>query len=351
MKVFFLLIAFLVSSLCCQLTATTYILISNDGNDSVEVPYQPNASFSLVCEDLIQAQTYIIKNVYSKDKEDITDDIIIYIKKGTYQQDYVYWEATSSTKKLKILAYNNEEVIFDGKKQDGTLAHIFFELANKKGRTNLWIEGLTIQNYINGIWLGNTVRDKSGKYFKGIQNSHNVIKGNIFKNIGNKFSSIYQPAYSALGINNSTNNLIEFNIFYANENDKPNEKGYRTNGLMHSVYIAHYSTDNLIKNNYITLCSGDAIRIRNASHNNIFDANYIQLSGTHGFITEWYRTPKKYSTSPEERSNGNIIKNNICTFSHPQSDRSEIKLFHRNINDGFQSSYIDINNFVIGKKI
>lgn len=334
-----------------NLNASTYILVSKDVNDlKIEVPDNSEASFIITCKNLNEAQEYIIKNVYSKSKEEITDDIIIYLRQGVYLEEHFLWKATSPTKKIKILAYNNEKVIFNGKRSNGTLEPIFFELENKNGRTNLWIEGITIQNYVNGIWLGNTIRDSLGVYFKGVQNSHNVIRNNTFKNMGNKFSNIFQPAYSALGINNSTNNLIEYNVFLNNENNKLNKKGYKTHSLFHSIYIAHYSKNNLIKNNKIVHCSGDPIRLRNGCHNNIFDENNIQKSGSHGFITEWYRTPEKHKTSPEEPSNSTVLKNNICKYSYPKMNNILITLYRSNVNNGaLNNNYINKgNNFVIG---
>ena len=106
MKAFILFVTFFCAIFCFQLRATTYILISKNGNNGlVLVPGQSKENFAVICKNLTQAHSYIITNLYSKNKEEITDDITIYIRKGQYQQEYVFWEATSPRKKINILSY------------------------------------------------------------------------------------------------------------------------------------------------------------------------------------------------------------------------------------------------------
>src|SRR5690606_12178000 len=97
-------------------------------------------------ESLKKAHDYIINNHYDKERGEILDDIIIHIRQGVYKEGSIFWEATSPRYILKIVNYYNEQVVFDGMKIDGEKVELFFELENKFGRTNLWIEGLTIQN-------------------------------------------------------------------------------------------------------------------------------------------------------------------------------------------------------------
>lgn len=345
-----ILLLVVLNSLSLMAGNEMYVLVSKDIMDNAPVPGKPKANFSFICSNLEEAHNYIIDNMCGPNDCEIEGDITIYIRKGTYKQNHILWKATSPNHRLKIKSFENEEVIFDGKAPDGTLAQIFIEIANRKGRTNVWIEGLIVQNYANGIWFGNTIRDDNGNYFQGIQNSHNVIKNNVFRNIGNKHSNSYQESYSALGINNSYDNKITGNTFCHNENDKLNERKYRTNSLMHSIYLAHYSSRNIIKDNYFSNCSGDAIRLRNGCENNIIDGNYILLSGTLGFITEWYRTRKKYPNSTEEPSSGTVLKNNICAYPYPFSSEKTITIYRSNVNNGeLNDRYIDGgNNFVIG---
>jgi len=345
----------LISALIYSYTyADNHILISKtpQSESNTLIPntqntFNPNNIFS----SLIEAKTYI-DNLYNTE---ITENVTIYIRKGHYFQNYIWWVSTSDVFTLKITSYQGEEVVFDGKRKDNTINSKFIQVKQKFKRTNLWIEGLIIQNYHNGIGFGQTIRDENFIYFDGIQTSHNTIRNNIFRNIGNKFSSRADGiGYSALGFSNSTNNIIESNIFYRNENDKNvivDGKSKYTKGLIHSIYLANYSSQNLIKNNYVSLCSGGAFRIRNASNNNIFINNYIDQSSKYGFISEWYKTPEDYPGQHELPSDDSVITKNTCTFPYPEYS-DNVLLFSSNVNGGANNNNFlnGGNNFVFGKK-
>lgn len=327
--------------------AIKYILVSQILNDSSTVPNNENGKFEIIVKNLAEAHNYILMNLTVNGN--IEDDVTIFIRGGEYRHNYLWWQVTSPDYTMKISSYKHEKVIFDGQKDDKTLNTKFLQLKKKYERTNLWIEGLIIQNYTNGIGLGLTERDSLGVYFAGIQNSHNTIKNNIFRNIGNKFSVKFQDSFSALGLSNSSFNTIEGNVFYKNENDKKGVNGNSSSVLIHSIYLANYSSNNIIRNNFISLCSGDPIRLRNSSNNNVIENNYIDQSGKLGFISEWYRTVEDYPDTPELPSNNTIIEHNVCTFSYPAYSEN-ISLFKSLVNNGLLDlNFIEGgNNFVIG---
>ena len=94
-------------------------------------------------------------------------------------------------------------------------------MVNKYEQTNLIIEGLIIKNYLQGIRLGVFEADIINcVFFSEPVTSHNIVRNNVFLQIGNKHSSGEQASFSALAINTSVNNLVESNIFYKIENDK-----------------------------------------------------------------------------------------------------------------------------------
>src|SRR5690606_1075772 len=132
-------------------------LVTKNINDLESFQNNLGMDFIYICSNLEEAQFFILNNLCNSNSDDINQDITIYIREGTYFQDKILWRTTSPNHRLTIRAFLNEKVIFDGKKTDGTLVQNFLELSNKNGRTNLWIEGLIIQNYANGIWLGNTL--------------------------------------------------------------------------------------------------------------------------------------------------------------------------------------------------
>ncbi|GAA5040897.1 hypothetical protein GCM10011506_42160 [Marivirga lumbricoides] len=305
-----------------QLNATKYILMSSNPNDiSMPVPDDNNALFSSVVPSLDSAQKYIRAYYYTGNQVDgeITDKIVIYIKGGLYKDNNILWYATSSdtTKPLKILAYNDEKVIFDGSNLNDANKGVFLRLGKRYKRTNLWIEGLTIQNYLNGISLGVSDYDTTTcTRNNSLQNSHNTLISNIFINIGNKFSSNTGYSFSAVGISNSEWNTIESNIFYKIENSSGPK-------LLHALYLSNNASNNTIKDNYIGLCSGDPIRLRNSSNYNKVLGNYIEQSGNSGFVTDWHCTEGAEGCKcsgqlkDEGSSIGTELYNNVFTFPYP----------------------------------
>lgn len=338
-NILFLLIITMLLSV--ELNAAKYILVSGDINDNSSVPDDPLASFETIVPTLNDAHTYIINNLYSNNE--IIESITVYIREGLYSQQKIDWIATSPNYNMTIKAYNNEKVIFDGKISDDSLKDKFFVFRGNGNRSNIVIEGLTIQNYYNGIIFGYA---DNGSIFP--YSSHNTIKNNIFFKIGNKYSTSSHrdiKAYYGLEFQNSSYNLVESNVFHEVENDKYIE-GVRTHSYPHALYIAHGSCNNSIVNNYVGLCSGDAFRVRNASNNNLFEGNYINQSGTAGFFSSWYK-----QITGEEPSFGTFAKDNICTFYHPTSSFTSISLFYCQIEDNIQleDKFTDGgNNFVIG---
>ena len=277
-----LIIAFVISSF--QSKATVYILISNSSEDiSLPVPDNVDASFTTVVPSLISAQSYIRLHHYVGNQVTghITDNIIIYVKGGLYKDHNVEWYATGRGyqgkrgHQLKIIAYNNEEVIFDGSKDNGSFQDKFFRLTPKYDSTNLWLEGLTIRRYFNGISLGKSDFDTVNCVRKNdVQNENNTIINNVFIEIGNKILDSTNPdnipnstinSFAAVSLSNSINNKILSNVFYKIE-EKQSQIGH-----LHALYISNGSSGNIIKDNYIGLNTGDPIRLRNGCNNIIID--------------------------------------------------------------------------------
>lgn len=355
MKLKFLLFAYLI---CFYSYADINILVStNPSSESntlipnTQNTFDPDKIFS----SLEQAHGYVL-NTYGTN---LGSNLTIHIRGGLYYQKAIFWRTTSNNFTFKIINYNKEKVIFDGTDFDGTLHLKFINLAPVNRRTNFWIEGLIIQNYVNAISLGQTALDDNCEYITTIQNSNNVIKNNVFKNIGNKNTP--EPdvnGYSALGLSNSTNNLIESNVFFQIEN----KENYPI--AVHALYIVNYSNNNLIKNNYISLCDKSPIKIRNASNYNRFERNYIEQSGNAdsssntGFFEAWYcdSTDSGYITDcndceqnsenrKEEPSKENTLIKNVCTFPYPRSNE-EITLYASKWGD---DTFTVIDNFVISE--
>ncbi len=107
--------------------------------------------------------------------------------------------------------------------------------------------------------------------------SYNIIDSCEFDNTG-------MTAFSTIGIVNSQYNQLINNQFI----NQFRHIGGTTDGLLHAIYIAHNSKNNLIKNNYFENCDGDPIRVRDTSHNNVITKNTFTRCGTKASVSEWF---------------------------------------------------------------
>jgi parallel beta-helix repeat protein len=143
------------------------------------------------------------------------------------------------------------------------------------GLSNIRISGLEITNYQTAISF-NGQRENTTQW-----NGGNIIKDNIFSNIGQISKPDAKPSTAAIRLVNSDHNLITNNRFI---NIKNNDKC----ALLHAIYVAHDSTDNIIENNFFKDSCGDAIRLRDSSNNNIIRKNVFQMAWAKSPISEWH---------------------------------------------------------------
>lgn len=244
---------------------------------------------------------------------------VIYVRGGTYVGHSFTWSnsgrngpekcanenSTSPKHDLTITAYKNEKPVFEGQ---GLRWLIDFRL-NKGECTNITIRGLTIRHYINQAlgFVGDS-RDRSA------WNGCNTISNNTFEEIGNLYdmgNCDGCKGFAAIALQNSDRNIIHDNVFVNIENT-PDVAAY-----LHAIYFAHNSNDNHVYNNYVSMTSGDPMRVRDASNNNQIYDNYVDRSGTYGFISG-------FKGEGESLSNGNVIRDNTITFPYPLFDSIEL---------------------------
>jgi hypothetical protein len=87
--------------------------------------------------------------------------------------------------------------------------------------------------------------------------------------------------------------------------------------LLHAVYMHQHSSENIIKNNYVSYCSGDVFRVRDGCNNNLFDGNVVDTCAGHAFYGAWYQRPELFPNSNEIPSVGNKVINTICNGPDP----------------------------------
>ncbi len=95
---------------------------------------------------------------------------------------------------------------------------------------------------------------------------HQIV-GNVFRNIGDKYSCGDKFDYSALGLSSTRNNLVIANRFENIENKPPREPG------LHPVYMSYDADNNRIEGNSFVNFSGAAVKIRDNSDGNVVQKN------------------------------------------------------------------------------
>jgi hypothetical protein len=141
--------------------------------------------------------------------------------------------------------------------------------------TNLHFEYIRVQRYGTAISLNG---DRNAE---PTSNGSNRIYGCYFDRIGNVFNASLSPSTAAVRLVNSDDNEIANNHFV----DVVNAT---SGGLIHALYVAHMSDRNRIERNRFVRSTGDPVRLRDYSNDNVVrDNTFIQVGTTAGY-TDWY---------------------------------------------------------------
>ena len=244
-------------------------------------------------------------------------NVEVRIAPGTYQDQTVVWSFTMRDYTITFRPLEEgTRPVFDGTK---TINATWFMLTHNGGEeTNIVIEGLHVQNYGQAISLysGNRLDPQAS-------NSHNVIRNNIFKDIGDYNTS-------AIGLQNSKSNLIESNYFRRihryekckdNEGkdtkckDTENRVPENCRGL-HVIYIAHFSSYNIVQGNvFEDTCNGSTVRVRDASNGNRIEDNTFIRASIGSYFEDWYCDPSR-GLRTDKNTNG-------CTKSRPDPNNAD----------------------------
>lgn len=188
--------------------------------------------------------------------------------------------------------------VFDGAGFDGP----WLTVAPEEGPTSkLTVSGLEIRGYATAITL-NGSRDIDARSVTDV-----LIRNNIFRSIGQRKKSQRAPSTAAVRLVNADRVQIINNRF-------EDVRNRWSCGLIHSIYLAHGSTDNRVEGNTFNDSCGDAIRFRDASGNNRVEGNTFIDAWAEAPISDWYcdTTIVKGCTkkTPECPSFGNVLIGN-----------------------------------------
>lgn len=162
--------------------------------------------------------------------------------------------------------------VFDG---DGLDAPWLTVEADKRPYRQLRVTGLEIKRYATAITL-NGSRDIDARSVSDV-----VIRNNIFRSIGQTEMTQKAPSTAAVRLVNADRVQIVNNRF-AQINNRS------SCSLIHALYVAHGSTDNLIEDNNFEDSCGDAVRFRDGSSGNKVVRNAFVDAWADAPISDWY---------------------------------------------------------------
>ena len=217
-----------------------------------------------------------------------TDEVMILLKPGTYTGQRFETRGHRENVPILITSGSGGRAVFDGGGQGGN----WMILKPRGGKlSNIRIHEIEVMRYETAIDVrGN--RNNLEIWAGGL-----TIRDSRFIEIGNLAREGAPPSTAVLRLVNSDHNVISGNYFGRIRNNK-------LCGLLHAVYIAHGSTENLIQNNTFENSCGDAIRFRDRSNDNVVrDNNFIDAWALSP-VSDWFCNPKDRA----ERGGGQCTK-------------------------------------------
>jgi hypothetical protein len=253
----------------------------------------------------------------------LTKDYRIIVRGGVYHQHWAVWTKSSPSHRIHIEAALGETPIFDGRAAGASLTvmPVGLHLLTPDTIANITVKGLTIQNY-----------GQMGIMFRG---ECNRVFDNEIKDIGNLAADCKQvplPApnqsqlgwvfkrpecvewagdgcrcegYGAIDMPGASRSVVKHNDIIGSINGS--QYGSKA-GLMHPIYVAYSSQLNLLEDNYIRGASGNPVKFRDGSSNNIVKNNYLERAGNGNFFVDG-------PSSGEPASVNNELVGNVATFS------------------------------------
>jgi hypothetical protein len=201
--------------------------------------------------------------------------------------------------------------VFDGNGKGRT----WLRLDSSTGKTTrLTIEGIEVANYVTAISL-NGNRQALGNF-----NAENVIQKNLFRDIGQIAFPSGKPSTAAVRLVNSRNNRITENSFL-------NIRNNSGCGALHAIYIAHYSSGNLIGGNTFDGGCGAAVKTRDSSGSNLIKENRFIDQTEPAFLDSFCNKDLRQDCTKETSecpSWGNEFVNNTMAKLGPKARKAPV---------------------------
>ena len=234
------------------------------------------------------------QEVISRATVQAPNDAEVRISPGTYVGQTVKWSFFMAAHSITFLPLSDDKnrPVFDG---EGRGTWFTFSARADGAPTNLIFRYLKVQNYQTAISFNGNRNDAQSS------SRGNTIYGCYFLNVGEKSTAAVRL------VNSSGNRIVNSHFVSIVSSAQP--------GILHAIYAAHGSSENLILRNRFKSCCGDTIRFRDASNGNTVEGNRFILSGENAAVSDWYCDHDKESDctkpTPECPSWKNIVRQNL----------------------------------------
>ncbi|KAI0405026.1 pectin lyase fold/virulence factor [Xylaria palmicola] len=236
-----------------------------------------------------------------------SDAVGVVVAEGTYAGQSVVWTYFNGQPiTFAPAAGAATKPVFDGEGSGLT----WFTMADGPDAaapaTRLRFVGLAVTNYWLGLDLG---RDKAPG------NGGNEVRGMLFERVGALYTA-GRPSptgYAALRLRRSTNNTIEGNRFHGVKNsaaadtDGDGAADADLTGYIHAIYAAHGARGNVIRDNDFSMVTGDAVRTRDGSGDNLIEGNRFAAAGKYSAYSDWIADDGDECPSHNNRFRGNTV--------------------------------------------
>ena len=200
--------------------------------------------------------------------------IAIEVGEGTYKRQHASIAVRPDDMRIVIRPHpSGSKVVFDGDGKGGALLTVRPSVGG-----GISIRDFEITNYVTAISLAGSrgSPDDPAKPVEGVE-----ITGNQFTHIGQIAFPRGKPSTAVLRLVNADKTRIVGNRFFDTGNVESCE-------LLHAIYIAHDSTENLIEANNFEKSCGDSIRIRDKSNHNVIKGNTFTDAWAVAPISDWF---------------------------------------------------------------
>lgn len=224
--------------------------------------------------------------------------ITVKVAEGVYRRQSFIWSYSRLNTDIFIVA--SGKVIMLGAR-DLTWMRVPISAGEP---TNIHVQGFRLEGYKTAISFEGDRERLNG------WNGNNFIVNNFFHDIGGSESTV---STAVLRFVNSRDNHVVGNEFVKINNKK-------SCALLHAVYLAHYSGNNIISNNIFRKGCGDPVRIRDASNGNYVTGNIFHDIGRAGLVTEWHCNPGESYTCTKINGHECLSFNNVVSLNSYQGN-------------------------------